>query len=109
MNKRKWIADIRVGLATVHIEDKERFNCLDGMRDECIYYAHGIIGKDGWEVSPEIEANANLIAAAPDMYEALKLYQSHQQGTSGHYCWECAEAINDAVAKVEGKGEKCTK
>lgn len=52
---------------------------------------------------PEAEANAHLIAAAPDMYEALKLYQSHQEGTSGHYCWKCAEAINKALAKAGGK------
>ena len=46
-------------------------------------------------------ANAHLIAVAPDMYEALKLYQSHQQGTRGHYCWQCAEAISKAIAKAE--------
>ncbi len=51
----------------------------------------------------EKKANARLIAAAPDMYEALKLYQSHQQGTSGHYCWKCAEAIDKVLAKAEGK------
>jgi len=47
--------------------------------------------------------NKDIIMAAPDMYEALKLYQSHQQGTSGHYCWQCAEAINKAIAKAEAK------
>ena len=51
----------------------------------------------------EALVNAHLISAAPDMYEALKLYQSHQEGTSGHYCWKCAEAINKALAKAEGK------
>jgi len=50
-----------------------------------------------------MEANAHLIAAAPEMYEALKLYQAHQEGTHGHYCWQCAEAINKALAKAEGK------
>jgi len=39
--------------------------------------------------------------AAPDLYEALKLYQEHQIGTGGHYCWKCAEAINKALAKAE--------
>ncbi len=70
----------------------------------------------------EAKANAHLIVAAinacisvnPDnplavaesikpMYEALKLYQSHQQGTGGHYCYKCAEAINKSIAKAEGK------
>ena len=41
--------------------------------------------------------------AAPDMYEALKLYQEHQEGTSGHYCWKSYETINKALAKAEGK------
>lgn len=41
--------------------------------------------------------------AAPDMYEALKLYQQHQKGTRGHYCSECHEAISKALAKAEGK------
>jgi len=49
------------------------------------------------------EANARLISSDPLMYKALKLYQSHQQGTHGHYCWECAEAIEQALAKAEGK------
>lgn len=49
-----------------------------------------------------LKADAHLISAAPDMYKALKLYQSHQQGTSGHYCWQCAEVINKALAKAEG-------
>jgi len=55
------------------------------------------------DTEEEAQANANLIAAAPDMYEALKLYQKHQEGTSGHYCWKCAEAINGAVTLAEGK------
>ncbi len=41
--------------------------------------------------------------AALDLYEALKLYQKHQEGTRDHYCWRCAEAINQAVSKAEGK------
>jgi len=45
-----------------------------------------------------------LHAAAQDMYDALKLYQAHQEGTSGHYCWKCAEAIDKAVSLAEGKG-----
>lgn len=47
--------------------------------------------------------DAQLIAAAPDMYEAMKLWQEHQKGTKGHYCYICNEAINKALAKAEGK------
>ena len=39
---------------------------------------------------------------APEMYEALKLYQAHQKDKSGHYCWQCYEAIEQAIAKAEG-------
>ena len=38
-----------------------------------------------------------------EMWEALKLYQEHQQGTSGHYCWKCAEAINKVLSQIEGE------
>jgi len=57
--------------------------------------------KDCSPTYPEIEY-CPLHKSAPDMYEALKLYIKHQQGTSGHYCWQCAEAINEATAKAEG-------
>ena len=51
----------------------------------------------------ELRADAHLISAAPDMYEALKLWHDHQQGTRGHYCSECANAIEKALAKAEGR------
>jgi len=41
--------------------------------------------------------------AAGAMYEALKLYQKHQEGTSGHYCWKCEKAITEAIQKAEAK------
>jgi len=44
--------------------------------------------------------------AAPKMLEALKLYQKHQQGTSGHYCSDCANVIEQAIALAEPKEEK---
>ncbi len=65
-----------------------------GVASEDTYIAH---------VDARNEANAQLIATAPDMYEALKLYQKHQRGTIGHYCGECALALKQALAKAEGK------
>jgi len=41
--------------------------------------------------------------ALQDLYEACKLYQEHQRGTKGHYCSDCASAIDKAIAKAEGK------
>ena len=61
------------------------------------------IGRKVFAPIDEAEANAHLIAAAPDMYEALKLYQEHQKDTSGHYCYKCAEAINASIDKAEGR------
>ena len=63
-----------------------------------------------------METNAHLIAAAPDMYEALKALTKHyiaNQGISGEFIvcitpegipeyWENAK---QALAKAEGKGE----
>ncbi len=42
--------------------------------------------------------------SAPEMYEALKLWHKHQQGTRGHFCSECADAMQTALALAEGKG-----
>lgn len=104
--KGEWIADIRVGMVAVHIEDKEKFNCLDGMRDECLYYAHGYRDHTGtWQVSPETVANANLIAASPDMYEALKLFDDYLTAAypSNMKLRQAAAAMEKALAKAEGK------
>jgi hypothetical protein len=79
---------------------------------------YGIVTKKGWEVfTPEYdvvamiehgapirrEGDARLIASAPDMYEALKVWQKHQQRTHGHYCSECADLLEKAITKAEGK------
>lgn len=50
-------------------------------------------------------ANAHLIAAAPEMYEALK--QAHELLCGrccggGHHCGECFNALA-AIAKAEGR------
>lgn len=37
------------------------------------------------------------------MYEALKQWHDHQQGTRGHYCSKCANAMEQALAKAESK------
>jgi hypothetical protein len=105
-----WEADIRVGIATVHAKDKIMFNCLDGMRDQCIYWANGYeVLKpnndfDHWEVSPEKIANAHLIAAAPDMYQALKAARISMLGDEDYQKFKpVLETIDKALAKAEGK------
>lgn len=50
------------------------------------------------------EANARLIAAAPDMLEALKSLVAHIQTIGVSAGWrECKQNINDAIAKATGK------
>lgn len=57
----------------------------------------------------EVNANANLLAAAPDMYEALKDLQMQVRAhfkldVKKHYSLMVADVIaNKALAKAEGK------
>ena len=59
------------------------------------------------EAMPEIEANANLIAAAPDMYEALECacdkYCIGYAGDSLVKCEDCI--IRKALRKARGETE----
>lgn len=82
--KGKWEVDERVGCVAVYVGEKT--TCLARKNDSFIHYADGekMIDKQGfyeWNVSREKLANANLIASAPDLYEALNLLK---------------DAINDA-------------
>ncbi len=52
------------------------------------------------------EANAQLIAAAPDMYEALKAIIENRDVTRDHHVnkfFEAGQKVARAVAKAEGK------
>ena len=71
-------------------------------------------GKDGIDgiakmVDSNQEANANLIAAAPDMYEALRLTRDNLQTLSDaaiHYKTTFStnlEILNQTLSKAEGK------
>jgi len=55
--------------------------------------------KSPWLKQEVQEANANLIAAAPEMYEALKAVQ---RTLSAIDTSEIAQAIDTALAKAEG-------
>jgi hypothetical protein len=54
-----------------------------------------------WAMGPDKEANARLIAAAPEMYEALKTLVAEWDRSllSG----EAYEIARDAIAKAEGR------
>lgn len=56
----------------------------------------------------EVEANIPLIAAAPELLEALKLlYRRAQEAGIGNDFWpsDGFESAERAIAKAEGKGE----
>lgn len=59
----------------------------------------------GWDSNEEREANARLIAAAPDLYSALQLMLEKFQGgvRPGEAGWDAIEAARSAIHKVEGK------
>lgn len=52
-----------------------------------------------YETNAAIEANARLIAAAPDLLEALLLCECEISMHKG-LAWSNAEAVNDAIAKA---------
>ena len=73
--KGPWIVR-RAGFPTDGAFDFGIAGAIDG-RSYCIAEAFGRVGDD---VRPDAEANARLIAAAPDMLEALKhLVHWHDQ------------------------------
>ena len=69
------------------------------------------------EAMSEIEANANLIAAAPDMYEALEQMEpliNNSTGIVGYYMngniakwndFDVTRIIGNALRKARGEGE----
>jgi hypothetical protein len=78
-----WNCDKRVGCVAVYAGEK--VNCMSDLGEKLFYddgyKKHNADGSWEWEVSEKSIANARLISAAPDMYEALNLLR---------------DAINDA-------------
>lgn len=54
------------------------------------------------ETEEEAEANAHLVSAAPEMYEALKAIIDEARGTDRFGGDQITDALN-AIAKAEGK------
>ena len=63
---------------------------------------HWIATMDSWDGAENHEANARLIAAAPDLLEALKICQTRLFMFDGSENREYNIASN-AIAKAEGK------
>ena len=88
-------------------EDFRRPN-EDGANDICIVAADGTCPGIVWDYGREGEANACLIAAAPDLLASLKLLYREMElsGNLGSkdYGWRPATlASQTAIAKAEGR------
>jgi len=70
--------------------------------------AQMLVQVGGWSNPTEQEANAHLIAAAPELYEALEeIIQDVQQTSTGDItgtgCWEALDKARAALAKARGE------
>jgi len=73
--KGPWIADIRGGCCAVYAESREGDTAGCHSDDERnIFFSRNCAEYNGnyWVMSDESIANANLIAAAPEMYAEIK-------------------------------------
>jgi len=86
--KGKWEA------ISVPFENNSDYVVLDG-KTLCSVKKH--FGKE------QAQANAHLIAAAPDMYEALEMIYNLALGYTDVPKDEVANAIRPILAKAEGK------
>lgn len=81
-------------------------------RDNLNVYANGMVAQTYGHVhTGEREANARLIAAAPEMLEALNVLTKYLTGHLNEKCRsECCEcgygAAMEAIAKAEGRHEQ---
>lgn len=82
-----WIIESGVGFYSII--------CRDGGKYDGATIAHEVCNG---------EANAQLIAAAPDLLEACK-YAVRELGpeSEGVCCWQAFDALQAAIAKAEGK------
>jgi Lon protease-like protein len=95
--------------ATIGIWSMARFNAALELDDDDIEPEDEKWLCGAWGVcAPEDFANAHLIAAAPDLYEALadaiEAWETHNEsGDAMQGCW--VQDARDAIAKAEGKAQ----
>jgi len=97
-----WAVDVRVGCIAVY-QGEPAGGCIENGRRMLAYFdGKRVLEPDGsfghWETNPQDEADAHLIAAAPDLLEACKI-ALYGGGTIA----EATERIRSAIAKAEGR------
>jgi len=100
-----WEASIRTGCFSVFPKDATP-NCLAGADSEAIVFQSGRSDDRPYNyrlLTDEQEANAHLIAAAPEMYEALVIAQGYLR-TCGD-CEAGVDYLQEVLAKA--RGESC--
>lgn len=103
--KGEWVADIRVGCCAVYAQES-RDEWEQGLHndDRNIFYANyqNVTVKGDTKESIEATANAHLIAAAPEMYQALKDITKLKINDD---CKINIKAIKKLLAKARGEHE----
>lgn len=92
--KGEWEANIGMGAPSVSVKDKP------GRPDKVIALIRLF---NGSEDLAEAEANTRLIAAAPEMYKALKAIKNLCDGYTELDKETCSLYISKILAKAEGK------
>jgi len=99
--KGPWKVDERVGCIAIYPAD-EKYNCLDMPHHNFVAYWHGYMDEEKtWQLHEKDLANARLIAAAPELLEALK--DARQQLIALCSENDVPDSVNLAIAKAEGK------
>lgn len=94
-----WEADCRMGVFVVRREG-DKLQCLSEASDDSIVYQRGwgMKGSNYCYLTDEQEANAYLIAAAPEMHEILNIL--NELGGLGH---EKHDMIERVLKKARGE------
>ena len=84
-----------------YLKDDSVFNG-HSFRERHIIKGHKMIAEMRMPDGEELDSNAHLISAAPDMCEALKEARIVLKN-QGQYCMNTQTKINKALVKAEGK------